>query len=210
MARLKQGIFGPFTGKLGNMVGYERNGKNFVRSAPVFTKPPTIKQLACQQNFKIVTRFLAAVETFTRIGYGLEAVLNQSTAYKLALSYHIKNALKGAYPERDIDFSNVMLSRGKLELPQGLMVERTDQGLRFSWLPGIEHAYCGKRDQIMVLAYLPELSRSVYLLSGAFRMDGEQVLHLPLYMKNLPMECYVSFVSANRMNISDSLYLGSR
>ena len=41
MAKMEKGIFGSFSGKIGNVVGYVREGKQFIRNIPKKRKPIT-------------------------------------------------------------------------------------------------------------------------------------------------------------------------
>ncbi len=60
----------------------------------------------------------------------------------------------------------------------------------------------------MLLAYVPMSKHKSFKNSGAQRRERSDILKIPPYMRNEPLEIYMSFVSDNRLNASTSQYLG--
>jgi hypothetical protein len=56
------------------------------------------------------------------------------TAYNYAMRVNMKNALRGSYPDFNVDYSKVTLSKGLLLPAAEARVEAADPGaIRFSW-----------------------------------------------------------------------------
>ncbi|MNL38801.1 hypothetical protein D3C87_1610400 [compost metagenome] len=59
----------------------------------------------------------------------------------------------------------------------------------------------------MLLAY-GTISRQVQsILYGPKRIEGEAILPLSSKMQEEPLETYISFISADRQNVANSVYL---
>ena len=63
MGKVKQGINGPFTGKVGSVVGIDYNGVGVMRSLPSRrSKPFTPQELQQQAKFRLTSQFLEATQ----------------------------------------------------------------------------------------------------------------------------------------------------
>ncbi|WP_316788437.1 DUF6266 family protein [Pedobacter frigoris] len=220
MARLKFGPWGGIVGALGNHVGYIRKGIAILRmkSHPT-NKKRTDKQKATTQRFQLMIKFIATMNSFTNVGFDVAARKVSPTAQNLAVSYNTKNAITGEYPNQEIDYPNVRVCEGSLPLPADVDVTADDMGeqvkLVFNWEPETDLPGASHRDQVMMLAYLPEVKESVYLDSGARRNEGQDFL---MIFKNYGAkrnpkvvtyaETYIAFVANDRDSISNSLYCG--
>ncbi|RZK70748.1 MAG: hypothetical protein EOO85_20730 [Pedobacter sp.] len=220
MARLKFGPWGGLIGKLGNNVGYIRKGIAILRmrSHPS-KKKRSDKQKATTQRFKIINKFVACINDFTNVGFEVASRKVSPTAQNLATSYNIKNAIIGEYPNQEIDFSKVRVCEGILPLPANIQVTAEDQGnevkLLFSWEVDPNMSYIRDRDQVMMLAYMPENKEAGYLDSGARRNAGQDSLLIARNYEsvnapklNTYAEVYIAFVANDRNSITDSYYCG--
>ena len=220
MARLKSGPWGALIGKLGNNVGYIRKGVAILRmrSHPS-TKKRSAGQNATVQRFKLMIKFIATMNDFTNIGFGIAARKVSPTAQNLAVSYNTKNAVKGVYPDQEIDYAKVMVSQGVIPLPANINAVVEDLAgkikITFSWDVDPNTPSARKRDQVMMLAYLPEVKQSFYLDSGARRMEGQDELKFLRNQNSVNhpnlvthAEVYIAFVANDRNSVSDSYYCG--
>ena len=67
MAEIKNGILGAFTGRIGPVSGYTRNGRNIMRSAAsTVTDKVTDKRLAQREKIRVCNAFINA---FSGHGY---------------------------------------------------------------------------------------------------------------------------------------------
>jgi len=212
MARMKHGPYGPIVGKLGGSVGYIRLGQPLVRALKHQThKPPTEKQLAARARIALVSGYISSVNIFTNISFKPKSRQTiGKTAQNMAISANMASAISGAYPDYVLDGTKLVLSEGKLDLPAHCAVELSDKSLRFNWSGGSDRGFPYAVDQVMMLAYFPESGRSTFVPGGATRSAGEDLLPLGgVDIEETYAETYIAFVSNDRENVSNSLYLGT-
>jgi len=208
MGILKNGVFGGFTGTTGALTGYELNGQYVIRARTHPRTQSSEKQLTCNQQVKVVNEFLTAVSAILKIGFGLAARNSTKNFYNLALQHNKKFAMKGVYPDIEMDFSKVMVSSGDLLPALNPVVERVPEGLKFSWdqveVPGSDR----DNDQVVLLAYAP-LSKQVRMIRyGAERSAGSETIHFPDKPDQEEMETYISFINDERTAVATSIYTG--
>ncbi len=125
MGKLLQGVNGPFSGKVGTVVGYVWEDLPVIRGLPKKrTKPFTEKELNQQARFTIMNQFLVPLKdllntTFAHLAYRMKG-------FNKAFSYNVKAAIRGFRPDLSIDYPIVLLSRGdltKAESPAVISIE---------------------------------------------------------------------------------------
>lgn len=207
MGRLKKGIFGAVVGKIGNVVTYELNGQNVIRTIGENKTPPTAKQLNNKLQMKLIMGFFEGMDVLIETGFNPKAHGTSMNFHNMAIYHNKPNALKGFYPDTAIDFSKIIISIGDLPQPVNPLVIRVETGLKFSWdVEGL--TWPGNTDQVMLLAYAPAIEKYQFINSGARRAEGQAVLELNEEMISQLLEVYISFVSDDRKSVADSLYLG--
>lgn len=207
MAILKNGILGAANGKISNVVTYTLNGQEIVKSIGVNTKAPTEKQLNNKLQMKVIMDFFRSIDSLLQTGFNPKAKGTTKNYHNLAIAYNKPNALKGFYPEVEIDYAKIIISVGDLPQPVNPLVELVDAGLKFSW-NAEDLTWPYNQDQVMLLAYAPAKKEYAFITSGARRMEGQAILEITPAMRNQVLEVYISFVSDDRQKVADSLYLG--
>src|SRR6476661_3299475 len=150
MATIKNGINGPVSGKIGNVVGSSWRGINILRSVPKAPTHFSDKQLANQLRMKLAQLFLKQFIPVVRIGFKDDTII--PTAFNSALSFNKKNAIAGEYPNLYLDYAAVKLSQGPLYIPEAIQIAEDDAGLHFSW--DNEIGLNGERDdQLLVITW---------------------------------------------------------
>ena len=197
-----------FRGKLGGVVYYLLNDVLIARTIGVNNNPPTISQLESRMATRVVARFLKPLKLFINVGFELSAKQKKSNAYNEVFSYLRQNAIKGVYPEIDMEYEKVVLTSGTMPLPPNIRVWVTDLGLTFSWDQEGEVTGAHWSDQVMVVAYFPKLNRVIFYSAGARREQG--VEHIPLqdFDHGNFVETYFSFIANDRRSIATSIYTG--
>lgn len=216
MGIIKGGVFGNLNGKIGNRVYYMLLGKQVSRLIGRNTKNPSLKQLANRQAMKVAIEFFRPIKEFINVGFGPEAIAKDMYPHNVAISYNKPYALKGVYPEIEVDFEKVMLSKGRLSGLRDVSMrmigdERSGFALEFNWQvwpEDMSEPRCS--DQVMLMAYFWETkpSATVCYAIGAKREEGRDVLKLTGYAAGKGMEVYVALVSEDRNEVSNSQYLG--
>ncbi len=211
MAILNNGPNGGFKGKVGSVVGYNRKGADVIRSLPKKSrKKPSKKQQYNRGTFAMVQLFLSPFTVFIRAGFDLESQKGTGSAFNKATSINNINRIwKGVFPDIEIDYPKVCLSMGTLTGVKDPSVTADDAGLHFNWTNNEDEEGVGYNDQIMLAAYIPQIDSAFFVLSGARRSEGSEMMKLPSKIKGMEIHTWMSFVSDDRKRISMSTYSGS-
>lgn len=207
MGTLKEGLLGGFSGKVGNVVGVERNGTYYVRSLPEKgNDPKTDSQVKQRSRFSVVMNFLKTISPFIRIGFQSYAV-GARTPYNAAMSYNIRHSVKMGEQGAELDHPRVLVSRGTLPVGSGMHAKVVGDELKATWdaaLPGNARG----DDVAMLLAYNSIKQQAIYDLNAAKRSDINAGLQLPSDWRGDTIEAYLVFKTADGAEVSDSIYLG--
>jgi hypothetical protein len=211
MGIVKKGMAKGISGKVGGYVySQQKDGTTTVSEVQDFSNRIfSIKQLSAQQDTKVCGDFLKVFKDFTEVGYALQAQklgMNTNNAMKSHLQ---ADALVGEYPNRFIDLTKVLVTKGSLPPPEDVTVEINDNGLAFTWNPEVNEEFgTHYSDQIAMVAYFPELGKLRHMPSGAQRHAGKDLLMLTGIEKGYVAEVYIAFMTNTKKGISDSVYLG--
>jgi hypothetical protein len=216
MATIKKGLLGGVSGKVGNVVGGNWKGIDYLRILPAsVANPKTTKQLNQRTKFLRVIRFLQPLNEFVRIGFKAYAI--KMSAFNAAMSYNFHHAITGTYPDYEIDYGNARISRG--QLTGGMNANCTSPEpakISISWTDNTGQGSAQSGDKAMVVVYNPITEESTMVLDAAKRMDVTAELMVPNSWSGDEVHCYLSFSlleslisSGGKKTISDSLYCGA-
>lgn len=210
MAIVKSGPFMGFSGTVGNItysvqpdgttVAKTKNGKS--------STPPTIRQEATQADTDIFAQFMKPFKEFALVGYDLEAKAKRQNHNNVMVMANRKNSLQGVYPNRSVDASKVLITKGSLPVATETAVTMTASGLAYTWSTEILPDSTHYSDQVIMLAYFPELNEARYITAGSQRYLGKALLNLDGIKRGHTAEVYISFITDDRRNISNSIHLG--
>src|SRR5690349_16463419 len=114
MGRYKNGINGPISGKVGQVIGANWRGVEVLKglSTPS-SKPPSEKQLDQRFKFSMVNNWLKPLRDLIWIGF--QVFTGTRTPMNGAVSLMLNEAITGNNRQNfAIDFAKVILSRGEL------------------------------------------------------------------------------------------------
>ena len=121
MAKFVNGAIGTFSGKVGSVIGSNWRSIHYMRGlSKKRTKPYTENQLAQQQRFGMMGRFLLPLRGLMEIGFA-NLDTSRATLFNLVMKRNLP-AVMGEYPDFSIDYSKVMLSNGSLLQPRNVAV----------------------------------------------------------------------------------------
>jgi Family of unknown function (DUF6266) len=209
MAKLYSGINGPFSGKVGTVVGYLYKGIPVMRGLPDRTKPSTPNELNQQARFRLMNNFLTNLNDLLNVTFAHLAV--RMTGRNKAFSYNLKNAITGVRPNLAIDYSMALLSRGDLPGAESPSVTSpSSAALEFSWTDNSGKGKAFGTDKVFVALYHPETGYWYDEMDLATRADGK--CKLELQKENFAgktVHVYMGFMAADGKDASDSVYLGA-
>lgn len=208
MARYTKGALGSFSGKLGNVVGSNWRNIGYLRSLPRPSKKPASPlQLAQRAKFGLVTSFLSTIKDVLNIGFG-DAKRGRTTGFNEAVKMMLNEAVIGQYPDYEIDYEKLTLSKGSLA---GLMslefVEESPMEIVFSWefLPNSFNSF--EDDDVIILIYnKPKKLFSIY--ENVQRKDLEFSTVMPNSFEGDELVAWVFLVNRDGQTTSASQFAG--
>ena len=208
MSKIKQGILGGFSGKVGTVIGGTWKGISYMRGiAASVSNPRTPAQMAQRAKFAAVIKFLQPLTPFLRVGFKNDAV--RMSGFNSAMSYTVKNAITGIYPAFTIDYSKVLVSRGTLPgALNPLAVAGIAGAVDFTWENNTWETDAMADDQALLVVYNPSKNAAVSFTGAVTRAIGVQTITLPNSYTGDEVQCYIAFTNANQSVISNSEYVG--
>jgi len=213
MAIVKPGHVGDFTGKIGRVVVAKFRDLIVGRSAPSpSTKPPTLKQLNQQMKFGLVTAFFSRMSKVTSTRYVSKGNLGGLNA---AVRDNIDNVITGAYPNYQLDYTKIQVTKGNGDvvggsnpsltvLPQAQVTVnwtmQTRQGLPLDADP---------KDLVTLALYNVTKKKTMVFFDTAERSELTVTCDLPFSFVGDQCHIYLYFTSVDGKNISDSEHVGS-
>lgn len=207
MARLKNGLLGGFSGKVGNVVGSSCRGVEYIKSVPSkMTNPRSKGQTRQRSSFIVIQSFLRTFTPVIRIGFQ-EFAVDGKSAFNAAMSYNMINGIKAGVDGIVIDYKNILISKGPLYCSSTIKAGVFNYELKFEW--DSENKYnANPHDQVMVLAYNTAKAESVYDINAGKRRDESTFIELPESWCGDVIETYVAFKNMASTMVSNSLYTG--
>jgi hypothetical protein len=209
MGKINQGILGGFSGKIGNVIGGNWKGIDYMRIKPSnVANPKTEGQLDQRSKFATVLYFLQPMKDFIKVGFKGYAI--KMTEFNSAMSFNLNNAVTGSYPDYNIDYQTALLSRGSLASALNGSASSSAAGsISFSWDDNSDESNSFATDKAMILIYNADRKEAVFVTDGNTRASGSQDLTIPDSYSGDTVEAFIAFVSENGKSGSNSTYLGS-
>ena len=209
MAVAENGPDGHYRGRLGNKVYYILNGIPVVRVIGKYTDDPSDKQLTIRTITVMCSELFPKLKDFFKIGFKAIAIAARDNTYNQAIKANRPQVFSGEFPELHIHYDKLLVSKGPLKQAQNWKLSQTEDGLLYSWDTDPAMPWPEVNDQVMMLAYFPSQGKVFFTLYGNARSTGSDLLEIPPSLRNEYMETYISFISADRAQVADSLYTGS-
>lgn len=203
MARLINGIGGPFIGKVGAVIGYTVNGVAYMKGLyKKRTKKPKEGEVLNRKKFAAAQAWLQPTTDFVRVGF--KGYNERFQGFAAAKSWLMRNCIQVIDGEIRIDPALVKISSGNLPLPENIQCTLLEPNIfRITWTPAMERGFM--YDQAMVMAY--DQKHSAYgPVLGSDRTSGEVLV--PVHPSTYAYHVYLAFIAADRSRQSDSVYLG--
>lgn len=209
MGKIEQGILGGFSGKVGNVVGGNWKGIDYMRIKPANVENPrTEDQLDQRSKFVTVLKFLQPLTVFIREGFAGYAV--KMTEFNNAMSYNLNNAVSGVYPDYTIDYANALVSRGSRKGALNPAVASSAPGqVEFTWDDNSGEVNAGAADKAMLVVYNSVKKDAEFVTAGADRTAGNQTVTVPDAYSGDTVQAFIAFKDPETNQVSNSIYVGS-
>lgn len=209
MGKINQGILGGFSGKVGNVIGGNWKGIDYMRVKPAsVANPKTEGQVDQRSKFSTVLRFLQPMKDFVKVGYKGYAV--KMTEFNSAMSYILKNGVTGTYPDFTIDYANALVSRGSLSGAMNASAESLHKGIvNFEWDDNSTEGSASETDKAMLLVVNQGKGEVIFTTAGSARSAEGQVLPVPDEYSGDEVQCFLAFISEDGTLVANSKFLGT-
>lgn len=208
MGRISKGVLGGFSGKVGNVIGGNWKGIDYMRVKPSKVKNPrTEGQVNQRSKFATVLQFLQPMKDFLKVGFKAFAI--KQSEFNSAMSYNLKNAVVGEYPNPSIDYANVRLSRGALTGAMNALFEATPGEVVFNWSDNSGQGSAKATDVALLMIYNETKGEAIFTTYGEVREAGTQTLPIPDDYLGDNLHFFISFISSDGKEVSNSSYIGS-
>lgn len=207
MGKIYQGILGPFSGKVGTVVGSIRKGQGYMRGLAASKKDArTESQVAQRAKFAITQKLLKGITPYLRVGY--RGNTDTATPYNVATSKNVKLCIAGKYPSLGFDPSKLVLSEGSLEGVEIYAASIKNNVATFTWTDNSDEQSANMNDFAMPMVYNFSKCKAIYSLEKASRVDGNTTLDITASWKNDKLSCYIAFAAVETYAVSDTIYIG--
>lgn len=179
MGIYNQGIYGPYSGRVGNVIGSFWKGRCVMRiRAASYTDANTIPQQTQRMKWRLVSAFLNANSKLVKLGFA--AVDDSLTAFNAAMKYNIPEAITGTFPELKLDLTKAVLSKGDLLAIEGGALTSTVPGsISVAWTNNSNNGDALATD-VMKLSIIDTITGEVLVNSSAItRADETAAVTLP-------------------------------
>jgi uncharacterized protein DUF6266 len=210
MATTHEGIFGGFTGTIGAVTGYMRNGQNILRSSTSNVRYRRTALRSVQlEKIKLCNSFTKA---FTGTGFfnkTFPAYGHTGNGYNRATSALMNQAITTSGGSVQLAYPKVLVCKGMLPGAEGAAAVLLPGGnLQFTFTDNSHTGTAGNGDAIVLVAYCPALKQAVFTLNAGHRKDGTAILNAAAF-KGYTVETWIGFLSNDTLNASDSFYTGA-
>ncbi len=210
MGKIPGGIFGGFSGKVGDVVGYQWRGEDLLRKAP--PKRPkgsgTAGQLMQRKKFALVIGFLNPIQEVVGVYYGNK--YRSKSRFNLAMSYNLTNAVKEVDDDFMMDYPKVLLTKGALRgMESGAVTAQPNRVLELTWTDNSGQGSAAADDLVLVVVYSPAQGLFQVFDPAALRNEATVALSMPTYFSGDEVEVWGSMVTADRKVAATSSYIGT-
>lgn len=209
MGSINQGVLGGFSGKVGTVIGFVRNGAAFMRGLAIgHTDANTPAQQEQRARFSLVIKFLRPLVALLHIGFKIDS--STMSGFNAAMAYTMKNAVTGISPAFVIDYTKVLVCQGNLPgalnpIAQSLVAGTID----FTWENNAWDVGSDATDRVVLVAYNTVKQKSVSIIGDATRGVGSERLELPDLFSGDEVHCYIGFTNTNKSTFSNGEFLAT-
>lgn len=209
MSKTSTGILGAFTGSIGPVTAYVRNGQNILRTSTSTVKyKPTALRTAQLEKMKVCNQF---TKPFAGTGFfnkTFPAYGNTGNGFNRVTSVLMNQAVTGNFPNIHLSYPQVMISKGKLPSAQhAAATAMTDGNLYFNYTDNSNTGSASAHDTLILVAWCEELQQVTFSLNKGIRKDCEAILKTES-MKGYAVETWMGFLSGDEQHASNSVYTG--
>jgi hypothetical protein len=208
MGRMSRGILGGFAGKVGAVIGSQRNGMDLISSLPKKSnRAATQSQQDQRDKFSLAIGFLQPINTLLKLGF--KSSNKRFSSINVAVSQLLKNGITGTSGNYNLNYPKLLISKGELTTSWNVTaVSEVAHEVKLNWSNSTNIGLANEDDQTLVLIYNPAKEQHLMSLYAAIRTDVELILDLPTEYSGDAVHTWIGFISADGKYRSTSVYAG--
>lgn len=198
MAKFTSTTFGAISGKHGTAVAVlKSDGTNYLRIHRDPANPRTNKQTAQRNKFAFSVK---AIRPFHNL---FKETMGGETGLSRGRKHAFKNAISGEHPNFSLDYENLMIASGTIDLPE-FKADMSNNSVDLSWTN--DESLNSRDDDSVRIVFYNESSKLIVLNSDTtVRSDKSAVVEIPSTWSG-SVKCWAFMQQGN--STSDSIYLG--
>jgi len=194
MAILKSGPNGPFSGKVGSVIGSNWMNIDYIKGLPTPTKrKPSDEQIAQRERLRDITEVISLLRDAINKGWDKQKK-KRGSAISEAIGYNIRFALD---PEcGEILFHRIKLSDGALPKASDATAVRTAPDcIQFRWNPEVRSFNTCAEDEATIVIFGPNAWDRLVLVGQYSRCNGQADICCSLFEQESVCHAYIFFTS---------------
>lgn len=209
MGKIKQGILGAVSGKVGSVVGSTWNHVAYLRGfATKISDANTEEQQAQRASFKSVVRFVKPMKAFLKVAY--KSTKTKMTPYNSVTSNILNECLIKSDDGAQIDYSKVLVSKGGMPVLNDISATCGVGKVSLSWSDNSElnDSQVNADDNVMSLVYNIDKAQAEFTTKKFKRSDLSGDIILPASWKGDKIVVYAGTKDKKSKDASNSVFLG--
>jgi hypothetical protein len=205
MAKLHQGLFGQFSGKIGNVVGYVLNGQQCVRGHVIPKQTNSEKANANRSKFSMAVRFTCGMKVALPVlypGYKSSSLWNQ------ALRNILKTGFIGEDSNLTIDYSNVTISSCRIQGAVTAKAKGRYGDIAVTWSRSKDINGEKPGNKVILIAYCEALNKCIVSKVKIDSRARTAAFAVPDF-KRAEVHTWLAFTGTNEMQALNCTYAGS-
>ena len=136
MSKYNNGILGPFSGRVGNVVGAKWKDQFVMRARPYPKQEvnPTARQLSQRNRFALMSQALLALAGAVNTGFRFNAKLQKMSVRNIAMQENMVNAMTESGGVWSITNTEMVVSRGMYGNVGTLQASYSGANMQLSWV----------------------------------------------------------------------------
>lgn len=212
MGKEYQGVFGNWSGKVGNVVGRIREGRTVLAIyQPIVSNPQTVAQQSARLKFRLLSKVFSTCLSGIQVGFKKLDGYKMGSAYSSAVGYNLKktpSVFSGTYPNISVAYNNLSVAEGTVELPFNPSASIDGGEVQCSWSDNTGLGNAKADDKMCFLMFNPAKNQAIYVEQG-IRSDRNAAFTVPTAWTGDAAETWLFCMRPENDEASNSFYLGS-
>lgn len=197
-----------FSGRIGNVIFYERNGCQIARIQAQHPKnPKTLKQLQQRAKVRAAAQWLSPIKVFLHTGFISEG---KGKSYNRANKLFLLDAVESDGTAVTVNPAKVMVAEGKTAPAEDVSMTVEGHLVTLRWTDNSGQPHANSTDRLLYLFFDPEKGKmisNVQQCLTTIRCNGQCHVNLPEHHTGR-YHVYLCFINMAKTEASNSVYLG--